>query len=71
MKMNGLVQFLSGKKTYLVAAITVGVSVAASAGVVIPVWVYAALIAVGGATGRAAIQKAYDVVKEAGELKGK
>ena len=67
--MNGLMQLLAGKKTYLVAAITVGVSVAASAGIAIPAWVYALLLAAGGAAGRAAIQKAHEVAKEASELK--
>ena len=53
-----ITKWFKGKKTYIIAATTIGVSVAMSAGITIPAWVYPLLIALGGASTRAAIEKA-------------
>lgn len=55
--MAGIIDFLSGKKTYLVAII-VGVEAALQyQGIIIPGWINTALAAIGLTTVRAAIDK--------------
>lgn len=57
--MNGIIaafqNFIAGKKTYIVAVLTVAFAIAASQGIVIPEWVYTLLAGLGLAGVRAAI----------------
>ena len=50
--------FLSGKKTYLVAALLIGCAVASGFGVQIPEWVWAVIGGMGLVTTRAGVGKA-------------
>jgi hypothetical protein len=55
--MQKAIEFLAGKKTYIVALVAAGMAFAQSMGYPIPEWVYAMLAAVGIATVRAAVKK--------------
>lgn len=55
--MNGLTEFLKGKKTYIVAIVTVGLGVAQAFGLPIAPWVYPLMGAFGLGTLRAGVNK--------------
>jgi small-conductance mechanosensitive channel len=57
--MNGIIaafqNFIAGKKTYIVALVTVAIAIATSQGIVIPDWLYTLLAGLGLAGVRAAL----------------
>lgn len=55
--MQKAMEFLAGKKTYIVALVAAGMAFAQAMGYPIPEWVYAMLGAVGISTLRAAVPK--------------
>ncbi len=54
--MNNLLEFLDGKKTYLVAIVAAVLAFCSSMGIVVPDWVMQVLVATGLATLRAAVK---------------
>lgn len=56
--MTAILDFLSGKKTYFVAAVTAALAIADAMGYMVPAPVYAVLAALGLTTLRAAAAKA-------------